>query len=293
MTVRLHLRLHSSGFGDEGADVQAWEPRAFEWFCHCSPSLSVRASGDVISEDGGTSVHYNCLWQASSHWCLSPKLSCQFFLLLEWTRCLWRQRIIKHQGFCTLALAWHVANGSLSFSHRSYLRQGQRELSSVIERELIMIASQGILPTSRLSSLPASIFFTIHSLIQFYFITLISFYIGHIGMWHTEKGHMNAWNRNICKSALSYNPAVITRGTKERCSHETAPLKTGMSRGTFQIIPVSQNNTMTHKYHPTSEWTKVNIRYKALNIASPTHFLFILHTWQNSSYIFLPNLILS
>lgn len=48
-------------FGNEEADVQTWEPWAFERFCHCSPSLSVRASGDVISEDRGTSVHYNCL----------------------------------------------------------------------------------------------------------------------------------------------------------------------------------------------------------------------------------------
>lgn len=106
------------------------------------------------------------------------------------------------------------------------------------------------------------------------------------GILNTIKGMHKAGGKKICKSASSYNPAMITRGTKEWWSHVAAPLKTAMSWGTFQIIPVSQNNTMTHKYHPTSEWTKVNIRYKALNIASPTHFLFILHT-DSKLYIFL------
>lgn len=73
-----------------------------------------------------------------------------------------------------------------------------------------------------------------------------------VGEWHVENGQMNAWSRETCKSALSYNPAAITRGTKEPRSHGTAPLKTGMSERMFQIIPVSQNNTMTHKYHLTS-----------------------------------------
>lgn len=58
--------------------------------------------------------------------------------------------------------------------------------------------------------------------------------------------------RKICKSALSYNPVVIMRNTEEPWSHGTAPLETGMSKRTFQIIPVSQNNTVTHKYHLTS-----------------------------------------
>lgn len=66
----------------------------------------------------------------------------------------------------------------------------------------------------------------------------------------------HAWNGKICKSAFSYNSAVITRATKELESHGTdsapAPLETGMSKRMFQIIPVSQNNTMTHKYHLTS-----------------------------------------
>lgn len=77
-----------------------------------------------------------------------------------------------------------------------------------------------------------------------------------IGMWHMENVQMDAWNGKICKSAFSYNSAVITRATKELESHGTdsapAPLETGMSKRMFQIIPVSQNNTMTHKYHLTS-----------------------------------------
>ena len=104
-----------------------------------------------------------------------------------------------------------------------------------------------------LPSLPSSINFTVHLLIHvimFYFTS-----IG-IGMWHMENVQMDAWNREICKSDLSHNSAVITRGTKEPESHGTdsaaAPLETGMSKRMFQIIPVSQNNTMTHKYHLTS-----------------------------------------
>lgn len=58
--------------------------------------------------------------------------------------------------------------------------------------------------------------------------------------------------RKICKSALSYNPAVITRGIKELWSRGSAPLEAGVSKRTFQIIPVSQNNAVTHKYHLTS-----------------------------------------
>lgn len=58
--------------------------------------------------------------------------------------------------------------------------------------------------------------------------------------------------RKICKSALSYNPAVITRGIKELWSRGSAPLEAGVSKRTFQIIPVSQNKAVTHKYHLTS-----------------------------------------
>lgn len=58
--------------------------------------------------------------------------------------------------------------------------------------------------------------------------------------------------RKICKSALSYNPAVITRGIKELWSRGSAPLEAGVSKRTFQIIPVSQNNAVTQKYHLTS-----------------------------------------
>lgn len=79
----------------------------FEWFCHCSPSLSLWASGDVTSEDRGTSLQYNCLWQASSHWCLPPKLSCQREIFC------WNEHVVcenrEHRGICTVALAWHVA----------------------------------------------------------------------------------------------------------------------------------------------------------------------------------------
>ena len=75
-------------------------------------------------------------------------------------------------------------------------------------------------------------------------------------MWHMENVQMDAWNGKNAKSVLSYNSAVITRGTKEPQSHGTdsaaEALETGMSKRTFQIIPVSQNNTVTHKYHLTS-----------------------------------------
>ena len=79
----------------------------------------------------------------------------------------------------------------------------------------------------------------------------------------------------------------LTSGAKAPRSHVTAPLETGMSKRTFQTIPVSQNNAVTHKYHPTPVWADVNIRYKAaLSRTSPTQLLFILHTWTTSSYIY-------
>lgn len=62
---------------------------------------------------------------------------------------------------------------------------------------------------------------------------------------------------------------MITRGTKEQWSRETAPLKMAMSRGMFQIIPASQNNTVTHKYHPTSEWISDTKLWTELH---PRHF---------------------
>lgn len=107
--------------------------------------------------------------------------------------------------------------------------------------------------------------------------------------------HTHGCKKNRCKYTPSYTPVVFTRGTKELRSHRTAPLETGMSKRMFKIIPVSQNNTMTHTYHLTSVWTKVNIRYKAPSLASPTQLVFILHTWQNLSYIqyFLFNPLLS
>ncbi len=88
--------------------------RAFEWFWHCSPSLSVWASGDVISEDRGTSVQHNCLWQASSLWCLPAKFSCQREIFC-WNEHVCENR--EHRRICTVALAWHIANWSLGFAH--------------------------------------------------------------------------------------------------------------------------------------------------------------------------------
>lgn len=96
-----------------------------------------------------------------------------------------------------------------------------------------------------------------------------------------------------CKSASSCNLVVITRSPKDPWSHGTAPIETGTSKRTFQIIPVSQNKTMTHKYHLTSVWTKVNIRYKAPTIASPTRLIYIAYLAEFHLNIFLPDLILS
>lgn len=148
-----------------------------------------------------------------------------------------------------------------------------------------MIASLHVLP--RLcSSQPSSVNQYILSLNLQRFIRLL-FYCTWIafgrGILNTIKEMHKAGGK---KYANLLRPVIQQWWQEERWSREAAPLKTAMSWGTFQIIPVSQNNTMTHKYHPTSEWTKVNIRYKALNIASPTHFLFILHTWLTPSFIY-------
>lgn len=151
-----------------------------------------------------------------------------------------------------------------------------------------MIASLHVLPRLSSSQPPSFTDTSSHSTSKglsdsFFYCTWIAF--GR-GILNTIREMDKAGGKKICKSSSSCNPGMMTRGTKERWSREAAPLKTAMSWRTFQIIPVSQNNTMTHKYHPTSERTKVNIRYKALNIASPTHFLFILHTWLTPSFIY-------
>lgn len=51
-----------------------------------------------------------------------------------------------------------------------------------------------------------------------------------------------------CKSSLSHNPAAITRGTKEPL---TSP--DGRERR-HRVIPTAQNNPLTHKYQPASEY---------------------------------------
>lgn len=72
-------------------------------------------------------------------------------------------------GFKQFFWAWHVANWSLSFSHHPYLRQGQRELSSVIYRELMIVSQGWAYSPISFSSLAVYILFfflTVHSLIH-------------------------------------------------------------------------------------------------------------------------------
>lgn len=230
MTVWLHLKLHSSGSCSGSGTISSWMIFA-------------------TSEDGG-GFHFSMIvCDKPVHvWCLSPKLSCQFFVGMN-------MLFVKTEDNKTwwMLLPWHgLLPADLSVL-RTALTWGKASVSSVIQRELIMAVS--LTPPH-----PASIFYytSTHSSHN------VLFYLQHI-----ENGQMNAWSRKICKSTSCYNPAVITRGTKEQWSHETAPPKMGMSRGMFQIIPASQNNTVTHKYHPTSEWISDTKPWTELH---PRHF---------------------
>lgn len=110
-----------------------------EWFCFCSPSLSVWALGDMISEDRGTSLRYNCLWQASSHRRLAPPNSA-----VSVRFCVGDEHVVLENNTRrtrAVVLAWNTSNRYLSLlSQRSYLGQGLHGVSFLIYREL-MIAS--------------------------------------------------------------------------------------------------------------------------------------------------------
>lgn len=55
--------------------------------------------------------------------------------------------------------------------------------------------------------------------------------------------------RGKWKPLLFCNPAVIARSTKVPGRHGVAPLERSARRKTFQTVPSSQNNAVTHKYH--------------------------------------------
>lgn len=85
------------------------------------------------------------------------KLSAWIFLL-KWTWFLWKQRTTWWDFYC--ALTWHVANWALSFPHQSCFRQGQCEVSALIQRANDSIAGVAYLPPLFFSS--SSLHLTIH-----------------------------------------------------------------------------------------------------------------------------------
>ncbi len=218
----------------------------------------------------------------------------------------WNEHVVcengeQHRRICAVALAWHVSSRSLIILS-SFLPEARPAWAWLCNLKRANAGMTGASMLSYLfSSLLDSILLTHSSHNVGFYINKLSKEFGinqstpYIGEWHIGHGQINSWNKGKCKCALFNNPGLITRGTREPRSHGTAALKTGMSKRSFQIIPVSQNNTVTHKYHLTSVWTKVNIRNKALSIASPTRFfIYIAYLAEIQLYcIFLPNLILT